>query len=313
MPGSSRIRPSFRRSSCPAITARPSARCASTLRPGTSIAGSTSRAASARPRSRRHWRNTRSASPPFRRASPSCRQRRARCEPPRRRIAGRRSARQQGACGRGVPHENFPLACAPEALTPVLRHVLTPIHPDGWRFIAIAAVVTLIFFWLWTPLGWLGLLVTLWCVYFFRDPWRVTPTRVGMFLNVFDVHINRMPMSGRILKLAYHAGKFLNASLDKASDENERMAIRVATSEGPEIAVVQIAGLVARRIVCNLSAGQDAIAGQRFGLIRFGSRTDVYLPPSWPALVIPGQRVLGGETVIADARAQEPPRRGITH
>jgi phosphatidylserine decarboxylase len=228
----------------------------------------------------------------------------------------------------------------------VLRHVLTPIHPDGWRFIAIAAVVTLIFFWLWTPLGWLGLLVTLWCVYFFRDPWRVTPTReglvvapadglvvsvgpampppelemgaapmtrVGIFLNVFDVHINRMPMSGRILKLAYHAGKFLNASLDKASDENERMAIRVATSEGPEIAVVQIAGLVARRIVCNLSAGQDAIAGQRFGLIRFGSRTDVYLPPSWPPLVIPGQRVLGGETVIADARAQEPPRRGITH
>ena len=228
----------------------------------------------------------------------------------------------------------------------MLRHVLTPIHPDGWRFIAIAAVVTLIFFWLWTPLGWLGLLVTLWCVYFFRDPWRVTPTReglvvapadglvvsvgpampppelemgaapmtrVGIFLNVFDVHINRMPMSGRILKLAYHAGKFLNASLDKASDENERMAIRVATSEGPEIAVVQIAGLVARRIVCNLSAGQDAIAGQRFGLIRFGSRTDVYLPPSWPPLVIPGQRVLGGETVIADARAQEPPRRGITH
>ena len=228
----------------------------------------------------------------------------------------------------------------------MLRHVLTPIHPDGWRFIAIAAVVTLIFFWLWTPLGWLGLLVTLWCVYFFRDPWRVTPTReglvvapadglvvsvgpampppelemgaapmtrVGIFLNVFDVHINRMPMSGRILKLAYHAGKFLNASLDKASDENERMAIRVATSEGPEIAVVQIAGLVARRIVCNLSAGQDAIAGQRFGLIRFGSRTDVYLPPSWPPLVIPGQRVLGGETVIADARAQESPRRGITH
>jgi phosphatidylserine decarboxylase len=228
----------------------------------------------------------------------------------------------------------------------VLRHVLTPIHPDGWRFIAIAAVVTLVFFWLWTPLGWLGLLVTLWCVYFFRDPWRVTPTRdglvvapadglvvsvgpavppaelemsgapmtrIGIFLNVFDVHINRMPMSGRILKLAYHAGKFLNASLDKASDENERMAIRVATNEGPEIAVVQIAGLVARRIVCNLSAGQDAIVGQRFGLIRFGSRTDVYLPPSWPPLVIPGQRVLGGETVIADARAQEPPRRGITH
>jgi phosphatidylserine decarboxylase len=228
----------------------------------------------------------------------------------------------------------------------VLRTVLAPIHPDGWRFIAAAAVVALILFWLWQPLGWIGIAVTLWCVYFFRDPWRITPTReglviapadglvvsigpaappaelgmgnapmtrIGIFLNVFDVHINRMPMSGRVVQLAYHAGKFLNASFDKASDENERMAIRLSTSEGPDIAVVQIAGLVARRIVCNLVEGQSMIAGQRFGLIRFGSRTDIYLPTSWAPLAIVGQRVIGGETVIADCHSQEPPRRGVSH
>jgi phosphatidylserine decarboxylase len=228
----------------------------------------------------------------------------------------------------------------------LLRQVLAPIHPDGWRFIAIFAVVTLLLFWLAAPLGWIGVIATLWCVYFFRDPWRVTPSRpglviapadgrvvsvapaappaalglgeapmlrIGIFLNVFDVHVNRMPMAGRVAKLAYHAGKFLNASLDKASEENERMAIRLATSEGPDIAVVQIAGLVARRIVCKLSEGQQVIAGERFGLIRFGSRTDVYLPAGWTPLAIVGQRVIGGETVIADARAQEPPRQGVSH
>jgi phosphatidylserine decarboxylase len=228
----------------------------------------------------------------------------------------------------------------------VLRQVLAPIHPDGWRFIALFAVVTALLLWLVPPLGWLGVIATLWCVYFFRDPWRVTPTRaglviapadgrvvsvapappppelglgeapmlrIGIFLNVFDVHVNRMPMSGRVAKLAYHAGKFLNASVDKASEENERMAIRLATAEGPDIAVVQIAGLVARRIVCSLSESQQVIAGERFGLIRFGSRTDVYLPPGWAPLAIVGQRVIGGETVIADARAQEPPRQGVSH
>ncbi len=228
----------------------------------------------------------------------------------------------------------------------MLRQVLAPIHPDGWRFIAIFAVATALLFWLAAPLGWLGVVLTLWCVYFFRDPWRVTPVRaglviapadgrvvsvapaappaelgmgeapmlrIGIFLNVLDVHVNRMPMSGRIAKVAYHAGKFLNASLDKASAENERMAIRLACSEGADIAVVQIAGLVARRIVCSLGEGQEVVAGQRFGLIRFGSRTDVYLPAGWAPLAIVGQRVVGGETVIADAHAQEPPRRGVTH
>jgi phosphatidylserine decarboxylase len=227
----------------------------------------------------------------------------------------------------------------------VLRKVLAPIHPDGWRFIAIFAVVSLLLFLLWRPLGWLGAIATLWCVYFFRDPWRVTPsrdglvvapadgvvvaigpaappaelgmgeapmTRIGIFLNVFDVHVNRMPMSGKVVKLAYHAGKFLNASLDKASNENERNAIRLATPEGVDIAVVQIAGLVARRIVCQVAEAQEVAVGQRFGLIRFGSRTDLYLPPSWSIQAIEGQRVLGGETVLADARSSEPRRRGVT-
>jgi len=228
----------------------------------------------------------------------------------------------------------------------VLKQVLAPIHPDGWRFIAIAVAVAVVLFFLWTPLGWLGLLAAAWCAYFFRDPWRVTPlreglvvapadglvvsvapavppaelemgdammTRIGIFLNVLDVHVNRMPMSGRVVKLAYHPGKFFNASLDKASTENERMAIRIATRAGGDIAVVQIAGLIARRIVCAATAGQEVVAGQRFGLIRFGSRTDLYLPLGWASLVIPGQRVIGGETVVADAHSQEPPRRGIAH
>lgn len=228
----------------------------------------------------------------------------------------------------------------------MLRQVLAPIHPDGWRFIAIAAALTLLLFWFWQPLGWVGVAATLWVAYFFRDPWRVTPTReglviapadglvvsvgpatppaelgmgdalmtrIGIFLNVLDVHVNRMPMSGRVVTLAYHAGKFLNASLDKASEQNERMAIRLATHEQTDIAVVQVAGLVARRIVCTVMEGQDVIAGQRFGLIRFGSRTDVYVPMSWALFAVAGQRVLGGETVIADCRSQEPPRRGVTH
>src|SRR5262249_43924269 len=159
-----------------------------------------------------------------------------------------------------------------------------------------------------------GVVGTVWCAYFFRDPWRVTPqreglviapadglvvsveltappaalemgtapmTRIGIFLNVFDVHVNRVPMTGRVVKRVYHPGKFLNASLDKASEENERMAIRIATREGADIAVVQVAGLVARRIICTLNEGDAVVAGQRFGLIRFGSRTDVYLPPAW--------------------------------
>ena len=228
----------------------------------------------------------------------------------------------------------------------MLRQVLAPIHPDGWRFVAIFAAASLVLYWIAHPLGWLGFIATAWCVYFFRDPWRVTPSRpglvvapadgrivavdavppppelemgsapmlrIGIFLNIFDVHVNRMPIGGRIARRVYHAGKFLNASLDKASEENERMAFRVATQEGADVAVVQVAGLIARRIVATVDAGDEVIAGQRFGLIRFGSRTDVYLPPHWTSLAIVGQRAVGGETVIADARSDEQPRQGMEH
>jgi phosphatidylserine decarboxylase len=228
----------------------------------------------------------------------------------------------------------------------VLRKFLAPIHPDGWKFVGIALALTVVLFIFYRPLGWVALVATLWVAYFFRDPWRVTPKRqglvvspadglvvsieaarpprelemgetpmlrIGIFLNVFDVHVNRIPASGRIGRLAYTKGKFVNASLDKASEDNERMAIRMTTDEGKEMAFVQIAGLVARRIVCRLQEGERVIAGQRFGLIRFGSRVDIYLPPEWSPLVIVGQRVIGGETVLADSRAQEPAREGIEH
>jgi phosphatidylserine decarboxylase len=229
----------------------------------------------------------------------------------------------------------------------MLRSVLAPIHPDGWRFIAAAVVVALLLFWLRVaPLGWLALVVAAWITYFFRDPWRVTPsraglvvsaadgvvvaadrvpppkelemgeapmTRIGVFLNVFDVHVNRVPLGGRVKKLAYSKGRFINASLDKASEQNERMAIRITSTEGPDVAVVQIAGLIARRIVCTLGEGQEVATGERLGLIRFGSRTDVYLPAEWAPLVVKGQRVVGGETVIADAAAPEPQREGRLH
>ncbi|HXQ53148.1 MAG TPA: phosphatidylserine decarboxylase [Stellaceae bacterium] len=227
-----------------------------------------------------------------------------------------------------------------------MRQVLAPIHSDGWRFVAIFAGVSVVLYLIAHWLGWLGFLATAWCAYFFRDPWRVTPMRAGLvvapadgvissvglapppkelemggapmrrisiFLNVLDVHVNRMPMGGRVVKRHHHSGKFLNASLDKASEENERMALRLATAEGPDIAVVQIAGLIARRIVCDVDAGHEVTAGQRFGLIRFGSRTDVYLPQDWAPLAIEGQRAVGGETVIADARSSEPPRLGTEH
>lgn len=226
----------------------------------------------------------------------------------------------------------------------MLKHVLHPIHRDGWKFIAIFIAVTLILFLLWQPLGWIGVFLSLWCVYFFRDPPRVTPTRpglvispadglvvsigpavppkelgmgdepmqrIGIFLNVFDVHINRMPMDGVVVDTRYHKGQFLNASVDKASELNERMAIRLKTVDGPDLAVVQIAGFVARRIVCHVTPGRVIAAGERFGLIRFGSRTDLYLPPQWPVTVIEGQRVLGGETVLADALSTETNRKGV--
>ncbi len=225
-----------------------------------------------------------------------------------------------------------------------LDTVLFPIHRAGWPFIAVFAIATVLLAWVAPWLGWLGLIATLWCVYFFRDPHRVVPQRQGLvvspadghvsmiapavpppelemgatplprisiFLNIFDVHVNRVPADGTVVLAAYHPGKFVNASLDKASDVNERMAIRYRLADGREMAFVQIAGLVARRIVCDVINGQALKAGERYGLIRFGSRVDVYLPPGTAPLVAVGQTAIGGETVLADFASAEPPREGL--
>ncbi len=221
--------------------------------------------------------------------------------------------------------------------------VLTPIHRAGWPFIASFAVASLILFAVWGPLGWLGLLATAWCVYFFRDPTRVTPLRDGLvvspadgvvqmiemaapppelemgpeprlrisvFLNVFNVHVNRVPIGGRVGKCVYRPGRFLNAALDKASEDNERQAIRIDMEGGRSLAMTQIAGLVARRIVCTLREGDTVETGVRLGLIRFGSRCDVYLDDGMVPLVAVGMHMIGGETVIADVAATEAARRG---
>jgi phosphatidylserine decarboxylase len=215
---------------------------------------------------------------------------------------------------------------------------IVPVHSDGYKFLAIGAGVSLLLFWLWPPAAWLAVLVTAWIAYFFRDPPRVTPlreglivapadgrisavervrpppelglgdtprTRISTFLSVFDVHINRAPVAGRIVRSVYVPGAFLNAALDKASDENERRALVIATPAGAEIGVVQIAGLIARRILTFVGEGDSVGVGERFGLIRFGSRVDLYLPPGHGPLVSVGQRAVGGETVLADLKSDE--------
>ena len=213
-----------------------------------------------------------------------------------------------------------------------VRSQLAPIHPQGYPFIGGFALASLVLFWVWTPLGWIGTLATLWCAYFFRDPVRVTPLREGLvvspadgrvsrvvnavpppelglserplprisiFMSVFDCHVNRSPIAGRIERIVYHKGLFLNADLDKASEDNERNALIIATTR-VRIGVVQIAGLVARRIVPFVREGQTIVAGDRIGMIRFGSRLDVYLPEGGRALVAEGQTAIAGETVLAD-------------
>jgi phosphatidylserine decarboxylase len=215
-----------------------------------------------------------------------------------------------------------------------IRGQMVPITPEGYPFIGAFALVSLILFWLWTPLGWLGTLLTIWCVLFFRDPPRVTPvrdglvvapadgrisqittappphelglgdrplTRISIFMSVFNCHINRSPIAGQVERIIYQPGKFLNADLDKASADNERNSLIIAAA-GTHVAVVQIAGLVARRIVCFVREGQPVGAGERFGMIRFGSRLDVYLPDGVAPLVAVGQTSIGGETVLADLR-----------
>lgn len=227
----------------------------------------------------------------------------------------------------------------------MLKSVYAPIHCDGWKFVGIFALITVILYCIAPALGCIGLVLTCWCYYFFRSPRRTTPlrdglitspadgmvcliqqvrapveyemgenemTRVSIFLNVFDVHVQRIPFAGKVKKIIYHAGKFLNASLDKASDDNERQTVIVQNGD-VEIAFTQIAGLIARRIRCDIQEGQDVSIGQLYGLIRFGSRVDIYLPPNVSPLVLIGQRVIGGETVIADLVAPFEQRVGITH
>jgi phosphatidylserine decarboxylase len=221
-----------------------------------------------------------------------------------------------------------------------IRSQLAPVHREGLPFIGMFALASLFLFWLWSPLGWLGTMATIWCVYFFRDPQRVTPiregivvspadgrvsrivnavppkelglgersmARVSIFMSVFDCHVNRSPVTGKIERIVYHHGAFLNADLDKASENNERNSYLIAVGR-ERVAVVQIAGLIARRIVCFVREGAGVGAGERIGMIRFGSRVDVYLPDSVRPLVAEGQTAIAGETVIADLRAGDPQR-----
>lgn len=223
----------------------------------------------------------------------------------------------------------------------MLDTFLKPMHPEGWRFVAIFGAVTAVLFWICAPLGWIGLGLTVWCYYFFRDPIRSVPLdeglivspadgvislieravppaelgmgpeallRVSVFMNVFNCHVNRMPVAGQIDAIAYRPGKFFNASLDKASSDNERNSLAIKIADGRKVAVVQIAGLVARRIVCFTRVGQSLRMGDRFGLIRFGSRLDVYLPEGVEPQVALGQTMVAGETVIADLTRNLPAR-----
>lgn len=223
---------------------------------------------------------------------------------------------------------------------------IVPVHSDGYKFLAIGIGVALFFFWLWPPLAWVAVVVSAWIAYFFRDPPRVTPLRDGLvvspadgrisaiehlrppaelglgetervrisiFLSVFDVHINRSPVAGHITRSLYIPGSFLNAALDKASEENERRALVITRPDGSQVGVVQIAGLIARRIVTFIGEGEKIGTGERFGLIRFGSRVDIYLPAGHGALVAIGQRAIGGETVLADLKSSETEREARLH
>ncbi len=223
-----------------------------------------------------------------------------------------------------------------------MRRIIVPIHKEGYPFILIGLFVTILLaIFAWSPLGWISAILTVWVCYFFRDPLRVTPireglvvspadgrvnlittavppaeldlppepmTRISVFMNVFDCHVNRSPVTGRITQILYTPGLFLNAELDKASEDNERNALVIETA-GTKIGVVQIAGLVARRIVSFVKIGEHLSTGERFGLIRFGSRLDIFVPLNAQVLVGLGQTAVAGETVLADLTANEPARQ----
>ncbi|TCD14283.1 phosphatidylserine decarboxylase [Oricola cellulosilytica] len=218
------------------------------------------------------------------------------------------------------------------SLVDTIQKTLVPVHREGWPFVAAFAVGAILLGWLWDPLFYAGIALTAWCAYFFRDPQRVTPVdddlvisaadgvissigpvtppqelglgdeermRISVFMNVFSVHINRAPVRGKVTRIAYRPGKFVNADLDKASAENERNGLVIDSPHGP-VGVVQVAGLVARRILCWTKEGEDLSVGERFGMIRFGSRVDIYLPPEAVVRVSIGQTAIAGETVMAD-------------
>ncbi len=226
-----------------------------------------------------------------------------------------------------------------------LQSVLFPVHSEGYKFGVIFALGTFILFLFSNFLGWLGVIATLWCLWFFRDPARVTPQREGLvispadgvvnmiaeavpppelglgikplvrvsiFMNIFNCHINRMPVSGTVRQSLYRTGLFFNADLDKASEANERQTLLLETESGEQIIVVQIAGLIARRIVCWAQEDQEVVAGERFGLIRFGSRCDVYLARGCVPLVAVGQSAIGGETILSDLQSKETLRPTMT-
>ncbi len=230
----------------------------------------------------------------------------------------------------------------PEQLDDVMTSFLAPVHQEGWKFVAITLAAGFLLSWIWSPLWWLSVVLAGAIAYFFRDPVRVTPVREGLvvapgdglvaairtvrppmelglgpqerqrisiFLSVLDVHINRAPVSGTVVRASHVPGIFVNAAKADASEVNERRATVIRTSDGTEIAVVQIAGLIARRIVPFVAEGDALTVGQRIGLIRFGSRVDVYLPPGRTAQISLGQFAVGGETVLADLGSSEPPRQ----
>ena len=225
----------------------------------------------------------------------------------------------------------------------MLNTFIKPMHREGIKFILIFSVISLILFFIYIPLGWVGIGLTIWCYYFFRDPKRTIPvrdgllvspadgvisliektmpppeldiekeelTRISVFMNVFNCHVNRSPIAGKVMEINYRPGKFFNASFDKASVDNERNSLVLQIPDGRQIVVVQIAGLVARRIVSFVKPKQTLRIGQRFGLIRFGSRVDIYLPTRVQPLVCIGQIMVSGETVIADLTSKELARGG---
>lgn len=231
-----------------------------------------------------------------------------------------------------------------ETIIDTTLKTIPPLNPEGWKFIALFAAVTALFSLFSTFLFWVGVVLTLWCAYFFRDPIRTVPAREGLvvspadgivtkivsvvppqelslgtneririsvFLNVFNVHVNRIPIKSTVTNLNYFPGAFFNASLDKASEENERQHVTLTMPNGKTLGVVQIAGFVARRILCQLKANDAMATGQRFGLIRFGSRVDTYLPEGAIPLVVEGQVAVGGETIFADLESKETQRAGV--